>query len=210
MSAVLAPVPEPTLLRLDFGCGKNKREGFTGVDSLALPGVDIVLDVKAKHEPNEHVRANLSDITLPVFKPWPWADDSVDEAHCSHFIEHLTWPERVHFFNELGRVLKKEAKCTVIWPSWASARFYGDPTHKEPCSEWMLMYLNVEWRKVNAPHADAAQAGPHPLAYTCDFDWTYGYNLHPAIAVKNQEYQMHALTFWKEAAADIVATITRR
>ncbi|MEA2462649.1 MAG: hypothetical protein QOJ98_396, partial [Acidobacteriota bacterium] len=31
--------------RLDLGCGPNKRAGFTGIDILPLPGVDIVRDV---------------------------------------------------------------------------------------------------------------------------------------------------------------------
>lgn len=191
MTALLAEVPQP--VRIDLGCGKNKREGFLGVDQFALPGVDVVFNMAAQ--------------------AWPWADDSVDEAHCSHFIEHLTnfgdkW-ERVHFFNELHRVLKSGAKCSMIFPHWASSRFYGDPTHKEPLSEWWSFYLLKSWRAVNAPHCDHDQA-PGPQAYTCDFDVTYGYNLHPSMHTRNAEYQMTALTFWKEAAQDIVATLTKR
>ena len=33
----------------------------------------------------------------------------------SHMLEHLEWPERVHFFNELGRVLKQGGKATIIF-----------------------------------------------------------------------------------------------
>jgi hypothetical protein len=95
-------------LKLDFGCGPNKREGFQGVDSIAFPGVDFVVDLRQR---------------------WPWEDNSVAEAHASHFIEHLTAMERVHFANELYRVLKPGGKCTVIVPHWGSCRAYGDPTH---------------------------------------------------------------------------------
>ena len=78
---------EDTKLKLDIGCGKNKAPGFHGVDSLDFEGVDTVLDVRQT--------------------PWPWEDNSVDEVHSSHFVEHLTNPERVKFWNELYRVMKK-------------------------------------------------------------------------------------------------------
>src|SRR5687767_3667033 len=86
---------QPTLLKLDLGCGLNKREGFSGVDVREFPGVDLVMDLR---------------------KPWLWTDESVAEAHCSHFIEHLTAPERIHFVNELHRVLVPGGKCQVIVP----------------------------------------------------------------------------------------------
>lgn len=189
MSAVLEEVQKP--VKIDLGCGINKREGFLGVDKFSFDGkVDVVFDLASQK--------------------WPWEDSSVDEAHCSHFIEHLTnfgdkW-ERVHFFNELYRVLKPGAKCTLIVPHWASSRYYGDPTHKEPLSEWWSFYLKPDWRKVNAPHADSEMA-PGPQAYSCNFDVTYGYNMHQSLHARNQEYQMHALTFWKESAQDLHATL---
>lgn len=168
-------------LRLDLGCGPNKRDGFFGVDAIKFDKVDMVLD--------------LGD---PGF-PWPWKDNSVEEVHCAHFIEHLTWPQRIWFFNQLYRVMKPGAKCTLIWPHWCSARFYGDPTHKEPMSEMALLYLNAEWRKGNAPH----------VGYTCNFSPTWGYALHPELVTRPTDYQQHALAFYKEAAQDIHATLTK-
>lgn len=179
MKAIRVKKVEP--LRLDFGCGINKREGFQGVDIYKFPGVDIAADLR---------------------NPWPWKDKSVDEAHCSHFIEHLTARERVHFVNELYRVLKPGAKCQVITPHWASCRAYGDLTHQwPPVSEFWYFYLNAEWRKLNAPHNDG---------YKCDFDATWGYSMHQSLLSRNQEYQMNAIQFWKEAAQDTIATLTKR
>lgn len=171
---------EPALFRLDLGCGHRKREGFLGVDIRQFDGkVDIIADLTKK---------------------WPWADNSVDEVHCSQFIEHLTWPQRVHFFNELYRVMKKDAKALVIVPHWASARFYGDPTHKEPFSEWGWLYLDKEWRKENAPHVD----------YTCDFTHTYNYGLHPAMAGWNPERVNYAISYYKEVCTDMICTLVKR
>ena len=166
-------------MRLDLGCGKNKKEGFHGVDSLEFEGVDTVLDLTQT--------------------PWPWEDDSVEEVHCSHFIEHLTWPERVKFFNELYRVMKKDAKAAIILPHWNSSRYYGDPTHKEPFSEFAFYYLSKNWRKDNAPH----------VGYVCDFQATWGYSLNPALISRNQEYQQYAMSWFKEAVTDIHATLVK-
>ena len=74
-----AKVAQP--LKLDFGCGKAPREGFEGVDRL---------DFGQPHK---------VDLRLA----WPWDDGAVGEAHASHFVEHLTGHERIHFVNELYR-----------------------------------------------------------------------------------------------------------
>ena len=178
-------------MKIDLGCGKNKKEGFIGVDQYLMEGVDVVLDIGTD--------------------PWPWEDNSVDEAHCSHFLEHLTnlegkW-QRIHFFNELYRVLKPGATCAIIIPHWASTRYYGDPTHKEPFSEMGYYYLSKEWRKTQAPHTDKEF---NKNGYTCDFEATWGYSMNQALTTRNQEYQQHALQFFKEAAQDTVCTLTKR
>jgi SAM-dependent methyltransferase len=178
----LQKVESTTLLKLDLGCGKNKREGFLGVDSRQFDGkVDVVHDLTT---------------------PWPWADGSVEEAHCSHFIEHLTGPQRVHFVNELYRVLIPGGKATVVTPHWASNRAYGDMTHKwPPVSEMWFYYLDKDWRAQNAPHNDF---------YTCNFNCTWGYSLHPQIQMKAQEAQGFAMQFYKEAAQDMICTMTKK
>jgi hypothetical protein len=166
-------------LKLDLGCGKNVREGFTGVDLRDF---------------GQPIRADLRSA-------WPWKDGSVAEAHSSHFIEHLKQQERIHFVNELYRVLVPGGKCQLIAPHWSSCRAYGDLTHEwPPISEFWFYYLNKAWREQNAPHNDA---------YTCHFECTWGYSLHQGIQTRNQEYQMHALTYWKEAAQDIIATLVK-
>ena len=112
--------------KLDLGCGVNKKPGFIGVDCLKLDGVDEIVDLK---------------------KPWPWKDNSVAEAHCSHFVEHLTGRERIFFCNELYRVLVPGGTAQLITPHWSSARAYGDMTHQwPPVSEFWFYYLDKPWR----------------------------------------------------------------
>lgn len=174
-------VETPKLWKLDLGCGKNKREGFTGVDNHSFEGVDQVVDLR---------------------QPWPWADNSVEEVHSSHFVEHLTAQERIHFVNELYRVLIPGGKCLIITPHWASNRAYGDLTHQwPPVSEMWFAYLSKPWRDLNAPHNDF---------YTCNFDHAGGFGMRQDLMTRNQEYQQFALANYKEAAQDTYTTLTSK
>lgn len=196
MNAVVKP--EKSLIKLDLGCGPNPKEGFVGMDAITFGKDNIV-----KHDLRE--------------TPWPFDDNSVSEASCTHVLEHLTnfngkW-ERVKFFNELHRVLvpveyntaglPTQGFCRIVVPHWASNRYYGDPTHCEPLGEMFICYLDPAWRKVNAPHADSEFA---PHMYKCHFACSYDYTLHQEMAGRNAEYVRMAITFWKEAAQDLILT----
>ena len=173
------------LLKLDLGCGPNKRENFKGVDSRAFVGVDYVVDLTQA--------------------PWPWADNSVSEAHASHFVEHLNAAQRCTFVNELYRILIPNGTCSVIVPHWASCRAYGDPTHQwPPVSEFWFYYLSREWRAANAPHSDKQW---NPDGFDCHFEATWGYNLRQDLLVRNQEFQQFAIANHKEAIQDMQATL---
>jgi hypothetical protein len=182
-----APVAPPALLKLDFGCGPHKREGFAGVDRTPFVGVDHVVDLTQA--------------------PWPWPDNSVAEAHSSHFVEHLTSAQRILFCNELYRVLVPGGSCQIIVPHWGSCRAYGDPTHQwPPVSEFWFYYLSAEWRNANAPHTDAQYVEG---MYRCNFAATWGYNLRQDLGIRNQEYQQFAIANYKEVVQDISATLTK-
>lgn len=168
-----------SLVRLDLGCGPNPREGFQGVDVRDYGRTDIlVTDLRGQ---------------------WKWDDDSVDEVYSSHFVEHLTAPERIHFANELYRVLKPGGTAEIVTPHWASGRAYGDLTHQwPPVSEFWFFYLSRSWREANAPHTSDL--------YSCDFVVEWGTSLHPQIALRNQEFQQFASAFYREACQDLVST----
>jgi hypothetical protein len=116
---MLAPNTPP--LRLDLGCGNNPREGFEGVDKFAP---------NAKHK-------------VDLFKfPWPWADNSVDELHASHFLEHI--PAR-------------EVDCGDVHPDWISSVGKGkDPELRERMARFqdrdmLCCFMDEAWR-VLKPH----------------------------------------------------------
>jgi hypothetical protein len=193
MSEAVAVIPEivPIPLRLDLGCGLKKKEGFIGVDVLAFDGkVDVVCDLR---------------------QTWRWVDDSVDEVHCSHFLEHLTGAERVHFANELYRVLKKteygpdgkpnKGFAFIVVPSWNNERAYGDPTHQwPPVVGFAFFYWNKVWRDGNAPHT----------GFTCDFDFGGGNAVVPPWNLRTQEVQIFAQTHYTNVAMDMYVTLTKK
>lgn len=122
------------LIKLDLASGQVPREGFEGVDAFA---------------PNAKYKINLLKF------PWPWMDSSVDEIHCSHFIEHIPMEEYegqdllFAFFDECYRILKPNSTMTVICPSARSNRAFQDPTHRRFIVGETFLYFNAEWREMN-------------------------------------------------------------
>jgi hypothetical protein len=174
-------------LKLNLGSGKTKMEGFTNCDQYAMENVDHVFNIGEE--------------------AWPFEDNSVEEAHASHFVEHLNAKQRTHFYNELYRVCQPGAKTTIITPHWASNRAYGDPTHQwPPVAEMSFYYLKQEWRDTQAPHTDKKW---NPDGFSCDFDATWGYSFGPELQNRNNEYVQFALANYKEAAQDLYATLIK-
>ena len=131
--------------KLDLASGQNCKEGFEGVDLWSS---------NAKHK-----------VDLLKF-PWPFDDDSCEELHCSHFIEHI--PLRnvegrdiVHksadryldedmlfaFFDECYRILRKDGSLTVVCPSAKNERAFQDPTHRRFIVQATFVYLDKAWRE---------------------------------------------------------------
>lgn len=175
-------------LRLDLGCSTKKEPGWHGVDIKKFEGVDTVCD---------------------LLKPWPWKDDTVSEVRMNHVLEHFTGMQRIHIFNEMYRVMQKGSTALIVTPSWASNRAYGDPTHQwPPVSEMAYCYLSKQWRMEQAPDTDVSWT---PTGYTCDFDATVGwYGLHQELVGRSDEAKHWWLTFGKEAAFDLQATLIKR
>ena len=171
-----------TAIRLDLGAGKGLHtpDGFTPVDVVPWKGVKVM------------------DLT----KRWPWKANSVDEVNCAMLIQYLTAPQRVHFFNELHRVLKPGAKAMIVTPMWSANKAYVDILAQwPPVGEGFYYSLNKGWRD--------AQNCVDRSGLTCNFDAGMGYGLHQAIVPRNQEYQQDAVMWSKEAAQDLICTLTK-
>jgi SAM-dependent methyltransferase len=169
----------PKELKLDLACGDNKREGFIGVDIVKTKSTDIVHDLEKY--------------------PWPFKDNSVSEAHISNYFEHLNDP--IKFMNELHRVMKKGAQCTVISPYYSSMRAWQDPTHRLAVSEASFLYYNQDWLKTN--HLEH-------YGVTADFDFSYGYVFYPEWLNRSEESRVFAIQHYINVVSDIQVTLTKK
>lgn len=175
--------PQPTepikLVKLNLACGQIKIDGFVGIDKIKTDAVDIVHD-------------------LETF-PWPFEDNSVDEVHCSHYIEHTA--DLIAFVDEMWRVMKLGAKATIIAPYYASIRAWQDPTHKRAISEMTFMYFNKGWRDTNKLTHYGIKS---------DFDFTYGYQMMPDWATRAEEARVFAMRHYLNVISDIHIVLTKR
>lgn len=175
-------------LKLDLACGQRPTDGFTGVDIWA--GAEIVHDL----------------LTFP----WPFADRSVDEVVCNHFVEHIpmTTTESGQdllcaFMDELWRIMRPGARATIQHPHLHSDRAFQDPTHRRfiPWQTWL--YFNAEWRKANGlDHYDIA----------CDFEVINieGMGINPDVAARAHEVQMRMSDQNWNVAADTRVIFERK
>lgn len=149
-SAVAA---EPEKKRLNVGCGRNIREGWINLDNSDLPGIDVRFDLE---------QCRNTRIPLP--------DDSVDEFLLSHVIEHVNGA--LALMQELHRIAKPNAVCTIYVPHGSHDDAWEDPTHVRPYfpnsfgyfsqpTYWRADYgyrgdwqtKNIELRVLKAKHA---------------------------------------------------------
>lgn len=174
------PTNGKTLLKLDLGCGENKREGFTGVDFFAN-----------------------ADLKVDLFQfPWPWDSDTVEEVWCSHFFEHIPGPMRIPWMDELWRILVPKGKATIIVPYWSSPRAIQDPMHQwPPVAEQSFLYFNKAWKTMNKLNHYLGQA---------DFDFTYGYYFDVETAQKNQETQSFFVKHYIQSVNDLQVNLVKR
>ena len=111
IQSLLEPVTNhQEYLRLDLGCGGNKKPGTIGLDYCYVPGVvDHVLNIQ-------------TDIL-------PFPDRTVEYVHSSNTLEHLTDP--IHLFQEVSRVCIDGAKLEFWTPYvWHNSAFiYGQTNY---------------------------------------------------------------------------------
>ena len=110
-------------LRLDLGCGNNKKEGFLGVDFSNECDADIIHN-------------------LDIY-PYPFEDSTVSEIFCSHFFEHVGSTK--NFMEECWRMLQSGGVLDIIVPYYTSLRATQDFTHKNFISENSFLYFNKNW-----------------------------------------------------------------
>jgi predicted SAM-dependent methyltransferase len=83
------------VIRLNFGCGETRYEGWSGIDRFFAPNVDLTIDLR---------------------RPLPFPNECVDLCYSEHFLEHLYPDEGQRHLNEVLRVLKPHGRYRVVVP----------------------------------------------------------------------------------------------
>lgn len=201
-AAKVAKKPAPKkekVLKLSLACGDNVPEGFLGVDIAKTKSTTYVQDL--------------------LKFPWKqFKSNSVDEIDISHFVEHIPHGNGYNdpffqFFDEVYRILKPaefdpsnpnipiKGFVNVVGPYYSSMRAWQDPTHQRALSEATFLYLNKEWRVNN-------KLDHYPV--TCDFDFSYGYQVNPDWQNRNEEARAFAIQHYVNVVSDIQVMLTKR
>jgi hypothetical protein len=109
-------------LRLNLGCGLRHRQGFFGIDQVALPTADIIADL------------NKPLALLP--------DNSVEEVYSRHALEHVE--NFLPLMAELHRVTRPGGRIEIIVPHFSNPYGYSDPTHVRQFGLYTFFYFADE------------------------------------------------------------------
>lgn len=127
-------------VRLNFGCGLTRYEGWYGVDQFYGPTVDLAIDLRGRV---------------------PFPDNSVDYAYSEHFLEHLFPEEGLKHLQEVHRVLRPGGRYRVVVPDvlkFADRYLKGDDDFFRRAFPW-------EERPIQALYAVANFRGDHRAIY---------------------------------------------
>jgi hypothetical protein len=128
-------------MRLNLGCGHNRKAGWVNVDKFGDPDV--------RHD-------------LETF-PWPWPDDSIEEIELVHVLEHLGQSVEVYLkiFQEIYRISKPGCEIMIRVPHPRHDNFLDDPTHVRPVTRLGLQlfnqYQNDFWRRNGCANSPLGQ-----------------------------------------------------
>jgi hypothetical protein len=176
-------------MRLDIACGKDKAEGFTGIDI-----------------------SGDADITHDLFTfPWPIDDGAVTEARCIHFVEHIphwrpdygTTDGWFWFWDEVYRITEPGARVTVQHPYLTTGRAFQDPTHTRfiPSETWA--YLDANWRREQS-------LDHYPLVADFEVVTINGVGVAPDVQLRNHETQAFMRDRYWNVVADLEVILRRR
>jgi hypothetical protein len=119
-------------MKLNLGCGFNKKPSWLNVDNDPTCKPDLLFD-------------------LETF-PWPLEDNAATEIELNHVLEHLGQDSQTYLsiICELYRIASHDARIRILVPHPRHDSFLCDPTHVRPIlAESFQLFsksLNREWR----------------------------------------------------------------
>lgn len=107
-------------MKLDIGCGVQKKPEFLGIDKIETAHTDYVFDITKDR--------------------FPFDDGSVEELYCGDVIEHITYQDMIHMMNEAWRILKPKGKFTIN-TVYGFKGWTDHPPHTRPIFENQFEYF---------------------------------------------------------------------
>ncbi|MFC1984225.1 methyltransferase domain-containing protein [Chloroflexota bacterium] len=104
-------------VKVDIGCGNNKKKGFIGIDVMLSSDADIVSDI--------------GKYGIPL------KSNSVDEIFSFHFLEHIE--NTLFIIEEMYRVLKPNGIVELVVPHFSNVDSY----HWMHKTYWNIRGFNV-------------------------------------------------------------------
>lgn len=118
-------------MKLNLGCGFDKREGFVNADGFEACNPDVLMDIETT--------------------PWPFEDNQFDYILMKHVLEHVgaTMVEFKKVMRELYRVTAPNGIVEIHVPHHMHDGFWSDPTHVRAFTyktfEMMSRSRNDDW-----------------------------------------------------------------
>jgi len=135
------------MVKLNLGCGFDKRVGYINIDKRADCKPNMVIDLEQEG--------------LKRFQ-----DRSVDEILMKDFLEHLSWRKVRWFLQECHRVLKSGGRILIQVPDFGSiVQKWQDQT-----DNWRRWPLKSDWEKLSywIMGAQEYNGGAHRTIFTQD------------------------------------------
>lgn len=173
---------------------RNSKESINPAEILKL-------DLSYGELPADHPFKRIDGFNPVVDKVWPFRDATIEEAFSSGLFQRVPKAMRGVFMDELWRVMKTGAKCTMIVPYWSSVRAIQDPMAEwPPLCENSFLYFNRKFRednKLNSP-------------WKSDFEFQYGYGLDQETATKTDELRPFWAKHYLNAVNDLHLVLVKR
>lgn len=115
-------------MKLHFGCGTNKLEGFINIDIENINNPEVIW--------------NMNNF------PYPFGNDSADEIICNMTLEHINEPIRA--IGEFNRILKKGCYAKIVVPHATSITALSGEVHKRVF--WAATFWHLEKESENKWH----------------------------------------------------------
>lgn len=108
-------------MKLQIGCGHDKKMDYINLDSSSAVNPDIVWNLEKT--------------------PLPFKDKQFDEVLANHVLEHIN--NFIPLMHELHRITKKGGKIIIRTPFYSTWGQYNDPTHVRFFTPYTFNYFNT-------------------------------------------------------------------